>query len=353
MIGHLKVGSYLLEPLVLKEVLALGKSHGPHLDAVVTVAWDDTESARFGIEIKSRSTPQMLDWAITQVKSAVMTQPGLLPMIFVPYLSEERIAILAREMVSGIDLCGNGIIVIQRRMTVRSVGKPNLYKERSPILRPFAGRSAIVCRVLLQHNRWETLGALHAAILQQGETVSLASCSKVVSALAEELIVRRENGIIMVQDRLRILDGLGGEWAHIRPARRQAVHLPPIGPEKNFLPYLAERFKTSGNIRWMVGGSSSAPRYTMLAQAGPREITVSNLNHALTCTQAKPDAVAAFADVVFTEYDAPGIFIDSEKDEQGVSWASPLQTWLELQSGDARQIQTAADVRRLLTRKDS
>ena len=50
-----------------------------------------------------------------------------------------------------------------------------------------------------------------------------------------------------------------------------------------------------------------------------------------------PESVPGFADLELLETDEPGFFFETLTDENGVRWASRLQTWLELQAGDARQ----------------
>ena len=58
----------------------------------------------------------------------------------------------------------------------------------------------------------------------------------------------------------------------------------------------------------------------------------------------------SFADLELFETDEPGFFFETTTDENGMRWASRLQTWLELQAGDARQQEAARDVRRQIVR---
>jgi hypothetical protein len=55
--------------------------------------------------------------------------------------------------------------------------------------------------------------------------------------------------------------------------------------------------------------------------------------------------------VELVETDEAGFFFGNETDGKGVRWASRLQTWLELQSGDARQQDAAKDLREQLLKE--
>jgi hypothetical protein len=86
-------------------------------------------------------------------------------------------------------------------------------------------------------------------------------------------------------------------------------------------------------------------RYATFSQGGPRRIAVSSLPLARSLLGGTPEPVPNFADLELMETDEPGFFFSNEIDENGVRWASKLQTWLELQSGDARQQEAARDLR--------
>jgi len=77
-----------------------------------------------------------------------------------------------------------------------------------------------------------------------------------------------------------------------------------------------------------------------------RTLAVSRLPPlAATLLEGAPERVASFAEIELLETDEPGFFIASEIDEKRIRWASRFQTWLELQSGDARQQDAARDLR--------
>jgi hypothetical protein len=83
----------------------------------------------------------------------------------------------------------------------------------------------------------------------------------------------------------------------------------------------------------------------MFSQGGPRRVAVSNLSLALELLGGRPEPVPNFADLELMETDGAGFFFANEINEKGLRWASRLQSWLELQSGDARQQDAARDLR--------
>ena len=56
---------------------------------------------------------------------------------------------LEREGVSGLDLCGNGVVTVPGEWLVYRTGKPNLYPQSFPIKNVFRGASSLVARVFL------------------------------------------------------------------------------------------------------------------------------------------------------------------------------------------------------------
>src|ERR1700728_1310504 len=116
MLGRFHVGAVLLPPLVVKSCTVRGGPKGK-ADARVELALPGEPTGfRFAVEVKARATPQAVQWAIAQAKSAAQDGEG--PMIHVPFLSGERLEELEREQVSGVDLCGNGVVIVPGRLFV-------------------------------------------------------------------------------------------------------------------------------------------------------------------------------------------------------------------------------------------
>jgi hypothetical protein len=341
MLSRLEEGTVLLPPLVVKNCRVLGGNE--KADVRVELALPgEPEGFHFVVEVKARATPQTIQLAVAQAKSAAMA--GEWPMIQVPYLSPERLEELEREGVSGVDLCGNGVVLVPGRLCVVRSGAPNRYRDSRPLNNPYRGRSAMVARMLLQRPKWESLSDLGQAIRSMGVDLSLPQVSKAVKAMSEDLIVSKGSRLIALKDPLRLLDKLGGGWRKPSVRARQALRLPK-GMD------WAGALSANPSLKWSVAGESSVTRHAIFSQGGPRRIAVSNLPLALKLLGGTPEPVPNFADVELVETDEAGFFFGNETDKTGIRWASRLQTWLELQSGDARQQDAAKDLREQILRE--
>jgi hypothetical protein len=335
MLARLRVGSVLLSPLVVRTVEV--QPQNSRADARIELSWPgEAESFWFTLESKRKANPQTVQFAVMQARQA--SKVGDLPMIQVPFLSPERLNELEKEAVSGIDLCGNGIVIVPGRLCVVRSGAPNQYPDSRPLSNPYRGRSAMVARMLLERPMWKSLSELAAAIWKAGADLSFPQISKAVQAMEEDLLLAKNTREITLLERLRLLDYLGREWRTPKIRARQGLRL-RSGRE------LAPALSSNPQLKWAFTGESSAVRYAMFSQGGPRKIAVSSLPLAQTLLDGDPESVPSFADVELIETEEAGFFFGNEIDAKGDRWASRLQVWLELQSGDARQQDVAKDIR--------
>jgi len=341
MFGKLRLGSTLLEPLVLRSCQLLGKGPGEADMRIELALPGESQGYQFVVEAKSRSTPQAVEQAMARATHAA--GDGEIPMIYVPYLSPERLTELEHASVCGVDLCGNGLVIVPNRIWILRTGNPNQFHDSRPLNNPFRGRSALVARILLTMPEWGSLTELAASVHQMGGALSLPQASKAVSALEDERIVHKSAGTIKLADPLRMLDELGVAWSP-PVGRRQSLHL---SPQVN----VAAAFNSAPLLKWAVTGESSVRRHVTFAQGGPRKIAVSDLELAFSLLDGTPESIPNFATVELLEADEPGFYFGNEVDDDGTRWASPLQTWLELNSGDARQQAAARDLRKQILKQ--
>jgi hypothetical protein len=342
MLERLEAGSTLLPPLIIRSKEELKREDKRQIDAIIEAGLPGEHSIfRFVVEAKSRPTLEAVQTASAQAMAAVRENEW--PMIQVPYLAPDRLDYLTRLGVSGVDLCGNGVVIIPERLYIVRSGQPNKYRDSRPLNNPYRGRSSLVARILLSEPSWPSLSKMLHRINREGTDLSLAQASKAIRALEEELIVRKLDGTIMLQDPARLLDKLGSEWSPII-RERKAFRL-----SENDARW-ASRFSSNPALRWAVTGESSAQRYVVFSQGAPLRIAVSNLSQAESRLAGVPEPVFGFADLELLETDEPGYFFETSTDETGVRWASRLQTWLELQSGDARKQAAGRDLKRQVLR---
>ena len=134
-LNQFRPGETVLPPLVVRRVVSRhervgvsGKTRDIDLRVELALGTDtEGDSFAFAIESKKEYPTLQIQHALDQVK----TYPPEMghPMIVVPYLSPERLDELEAEQVSGVDLCGNGIVIVPDRLYICRSGQPNLYRQ--------------------------------------------------------------------------------------------------------------------------------------------------------------------------------------------------------------------------------
>jgi hypothetical protein len=204
---------------------------------------------RWGQETESFASAMTSARSLGEVRSAVVQAKrradarGLYPLVVVPYLSDESLALLQDERVSGLDLSGNGIIEVPGRWRFLQRGYPNRYPRKHRSREPYRGKSALVGRALLARPRYEAVGEVHKEIERRGGTLSLSQVSKVLSALEDDLVIRKTSGEIRLLQPAKLLDALAEDYR--RPEPTVAVEAKAsLGPA--FYADLLARAETQG-----------------------------------------------------------------------------------------------------------
>jgi len=196
-------GEIQLSPLSVVEVPSRAEGEGSEHDPRLTLGWNG-RLYRFVVACKRLWTPKAISAAISEIRQKARP-PQLYPLIVVPYLSEEHLSRLEGEKVSGIDLCGNGVVVVAGELLVFRTGQPNRFRWESAIKNVYRRNSSVVARVFLIVPEFGSIqGALSEIWRRDGE-VTLATVSKVCSALDEDLIVERGRGATRTARKLRLL----------------------------------------------------------------------------------------------------------------------------------------------------
>lgn len=331
-------GQVVLAPLQVVSCQAgVGRGVGRRADFVVELGWRawKGQPLRFVIETANRSTPRALEEMARQVR--VLLDKGEFALLALPFLSPAMLDFIEREELSALDLCGNGVVQVPGRLFVKRSDQPNLFPDTRPLQNPFRGRSACVARAFALRSVYESVTALHLAVNGAGASLSLPQVSKALSRLGDEALVEKRKNELRGRDPARLLDLLAREWRESLVWRR-FVSVPGNGVFADLL--------NAANLHWCVAGPSSVGRYATFAQGGPMRLIVSDLDVAREALGAEIEPAAAFADFELCQSAESGYFFDARVDEAGVRWASPIQTFVELQAGDARGQEAAKDVRR-------
>ena len=309
-------------------------------DALIEVAWRG-RSCRFVAELRRDAKPQTLKLAIDQVKQNAQKSGRDRPMVIAPYLSGAKLDQLLNEGVSALDFCGNAAVDASGAFLFYQTGNPNRYPDRSPIRSAYRGDGSLVARVLLLNPQFQAIGDVLAAIKERGGSLAMGTVSKVLQRLESDLVIERPSrrSVRVIQSE-RLLDGLLEAYQppKIESTWTGKVNLPPA----QLLEGLEGFSREDDLIRT---GESSAGEYA--AWAG--EPLVSCYCRAmppalLERLGAEANETRGFPNLRLMQTDDQRVYFDRRPKLA----ASPIQTWLEMASGDKRQKEVARQIWNLL-----
>ncbi len=329
-------GPPALPPLEVKVTSAERRVPGTStgVDALVDVSWDG-DRYEFAAEVKARNVPKVLTEAIAEARRCA-EETGRLPMVVVPYLRAEQLDLLAGAKVSGVDLCGNAVIVVPKRLLVYRTGKPNRYRESLPSRFAYRGATSIVPRVFLCGPTFSSSSELQDEIRRRGGNVAASTVSKALTRMEEDLVVERRGRAVRLLQADALLDKLLD--AFVQPRVSASVTL-------KLAVSLEELFKRDRTYRLVLSGTSSAERWAITGRADKPVLYCDDLDSLLADwvpTLAREDT--RFPDVEIRATADPLPFFDVRR-TGSVPYASPVQTFLELAKGDKRDRETAMQVR--------
>lgn len=345
-IGRLKKGDVRLPPLKLVLVSPGGTRPDIASDAVLKVRWDKAEE-KFIAEVKSLSTPKNIRDAILSVK-ALSREMKLNPLIIVPYLSREAMSSLEREGVSGFDLCGNGLIVVPGKFYYSKYGNKNQFPSSAPIKNIYSKNSSLVGRIFLVRPKFNKVGEILDEIGRRmlpafrGSGLSLPTVSKCLKSMEQDLIAGRDDRGIRLLQPDKLMEKLSENYAPPRIGEVINWEIPSSGDGKSaVLEILSDVFKRG--VPAVVSGSSSATRYSVLQGSETISVYSADPGAFLNSIPGKRNDRFPSLSLIRTE-DMPAYF-DCRTDNDGIKWASPVQSYFELMSGDKRDQETAIQVR--------
>lgn len=315
-------------------------------DALIEVSYK-RRRWKFAAELKSVATPKVFADAVAAI-GFISEKTRLLPMVVMPYLSPENLARLEEAGISGLDLCGNGVVSVPGELLVLRTGQPNGYPRSEPIRNVYRGSSSLVGRTLLFKPVFNAVGDIVTSIQQAGGSISIATVSKVLKTLEEDLVIDRTQGQIRLIQADKLLDALAENYRAPKIVERLVVKL--ATGERELPGVLAGGARRIGE-RLQITGASSASRYSVLAgepvvaaycMTKPIEILeATGLSYELTDRFANVELIRTADDWAYLESNIAG----------GVNYASPVQVYLELMTGDKRHRQTAEQVREGVLRR--
>ena len=353
-IKRLQEGRITLPPLVFQvspwEVRET-ENRDTSADAIMQVSWGEQQE-EFAVEFKAVSTPKVIREALYRVRAAARGM-DLSPMIIVPYLSEDALSELEREGVSGVDLCGNGVVVVPGRLLICRTGKPNRFPRSAPIKNIYRRNSSMVARLFLVRPMFNRVTSILEEINRcnplgdwAGSPMTLSTVSKALRGLEDDLIVGREASTARLLQAEKLMERLVENY--VRPRLKRIINwkFPDSLAGVTVDDILKNAF--SSEIPAVITGSGSVSQYAVM-QAGE--------TLAIYCPD--PDGWLAhlpgtqsdrFPTISLIETEEASVYFDPRPGD-GRVWASPVQTYLELMAGDKRDRETALQVKDTILRQ--
>ena len=345
MIEQLRTGKVSLPPLsfhLLKDEPQTGGNL--RFDALLEASWGET-NVRFVIECKSLSTPKAFQDGLNRLKTSSFPK-GCLPILFLPFLGEQQLQELERAGISGIDLCGNGIVVAPDRFAVFRSGEKNRFTSSAPIKNIYRKNSSMVGRVFLLRTGYKSVQDVYTEINRRNllverwdkKAMSLSTVSKALKTLEEDLIIAREDSIRLLQPD-KLLQKLSEN--HVPPNIKERIRL-KVPDGIGTIAELLRKAAQGLGLPMVAAGTSSVGRYAVMQRGDLLSVYCPRLDKLL---ERLPGSLSdRFPNLELIETDDETVYFDG-RHEGNFGWASPVQAYLELMAGDKRDQETAEQVK--------
>lgn len=350
MIEQLRRGTVSLPPLSFRFLESAPEAGGNlRFDALVEASWRES-IARFAVECKSLSTPKAFQDGLNLLKTSSLPK-GYRPLLFLPFLSERQLQELEREGINGIDLCGNGVVVVPEIFAVFRSGEKNRFTSSAPIKNIYRKNSSMVGRVFLLRNGYETVQEICAEINRRNTLVkrwdkramSLSTVSKALKTLEEDLIIARKDTIRLLQPE-SLLEKLSDNY--VPPNIKERVRL-KISEERGRIGELLMELSQVLGLTLVAAGTSSVGQYAVMQRGDLLSIYCPRLEMLLE--RLPGSQTDRFPNLELLETEDETVYFDARQ-ERDLWWASPVQVYLELMAGDKRDQETAEQVKSYILR---
>jgi hypothetical protein len=346
MVELLKRGKIALPPLTFRFLGSAPEIDGQRRPGALLEGRWDKAKAKFAVELKSLSTPKAFREAMALLKTSVLPKDRW-PMLIMPFLGEEQLRELEKEGISGIDLCGNGIVVAPGKMAIFRSGQENRFRSYAPIKNIYRKKSSMIGRTFLARPIYSSVNEVLAEIKRRdlgGKAFGMqaptgATVSKVLAGLAQDLVIAREKGCIRLLQPETLLDKL--EQNYTAPQRVSSITLKVVA-DRSALPALLAAEAQALNLPLAATGLSSASFYAVMQRDEMLSVNCPRTEELLARLPAAP--ADRFPNLEIIETREPAVYFDARR-EQGFGWASPVQTFLELRQGDKRDQEAAQQMR--------
>lgn len=345
MIEQLGMGEVSLPPLSFRLLESSDQLGGnSSFDALLEAAWDK-KRARFVVECESLSTPKMFQRGLTRLKTMSLPK-DYLPLLFLPFLSGQRLRELEQEGISGVDLCGNGVVIAPGRFAVFRSGEENRFTTSAPIKNIYRKNSSMVARVFLLRSSYDTVQDICTEINSRNllverfnkKAMNLSTVSKVLKTLEDDLIIERQNRIRLLQPD-KLLEKLSKNY--VSPIIKECARINMPGGLETTAKLLKKESRALG-LPLVATATSSIKRYAVMQREDILSVYCPRIEKLL---ERLPGSQSdRFPNLELIETEDETAYFDCRQ-EENFYWASPVQVYLDLMTGDKRDRESAEQVR--------
>lgn len=313
-------------------------------DLTITLNVAGRKVALYG-EIKNNCSPLRIAQIAPWLRQFKQSRPQAAVALICPTLSAESQRICIDNGLDFIDLAGNVSIRIPSSLYVYRVGRKPAPGTGSEVLRdPFSGRASRILRVLLEKQRpWrvvEIADELQTASKQaSGQfdfNVSVASVSKTLKSLTEQLLVRRQDSTILVPEPKRLLLAWADKYRE-RYKWRMRSSFKLRNPFGDDLADLSQGLRSRARF-FAFTGVAAAIREAPYVDLSTIDVVVPGED--ATMLRSIESAPPRGTDLrIIIPYD-PGVFLYS-RDSAGIPLVSPVQVFLDLYARGGRDLKQA------------
>lgn len=228
------------------------------------------------------------------------------------------------------------MVVVPDELFVYRFGEKNKFPSNAPIKNVFRGTSSIIPRVFLARAEYQSVTEVLEEILERGGKTTIATVSKVLKTLEEDLLISRKEGIRLL-DSKGLLNNLRENYQ--RPAIERKM-IGKVGNLDNTLIRLSEN-SAENKILYAI---DKPRRYAVMGtDSSATRVYTENISSSLLETDFTE--TSRFPNLEIIQTSDQTVYFDRRYEmATGAYYTSPLQVYLELATGGKREKETAEQI---------
>lgn len=315
-------------------------------DFIAEINWKD-KSYKFIVEVKRQATPKIIEEVILRKQKAgfyewLADSPKRNKnekynyLLVAPYLNEEKLQTLASAEISGIDLSGNGLIIVPDELFVYRFGEKNKFPSNAPIKNVYRGTSSIIPRVFFAQPEFQSVTEVLEEITTRSGKTTIATVSKVLKTLEEELLISRKDGVRLMDGR-SLLKNLRENF------QRPAIEKKLVGKVDDLNNTLIQLSENSAENKILYAIDKPRRYAVMGSDSSATRVYTENISRSLR--ESNFSETSRFPNLEIIQTSDPTVYFDRRYEmATGAYYTSPLQVYLELANGGKREKETAEQI---------